>query len=187
MRRKIIGFALRAAVAACCLMFLAGAVSCAYKDSDEIVSSFIEKYPRARDLAEIVYGEGLAYTGDSDDKGYFEVSPEAEIQSINALKAELKKVYTSGYIDVIENTAFKGATFDTDMVYPKFTEKDGKLYVCPESTEHFGRSRELQAETARVTKRSRIKAEITVECGGESFIVTMEKQNGEWLIDSSVY
>ena len=187
MRRKIIDVAARVAAAACCVVLLAGAVSCAYKDSDEIVSSFKEKYPRARELAEIVYGDSLAYIGESDDEGYFEVSPDAEIQSIDALKAELKKVYTNGYVNIIENTALNGASFDGVIIYAKFAEKDGKLYVCPESTEHFGKPRELQTDTARVTKRSRIKAELTVECGGESFVVTMEKQNGEWLIDSSVY
>lgn len=109
-----------------------------------------------------------------------------EIQSINDLKNALGEVYTQSYIKVLENTALNGATSDDVSISAKFVEKDGKLYVNPESTEHFGEPTELDLSTAKVARSSRFKAEVTVERDGETFYILLEKYDGEWLIDSSI-
>ena len=111
----------------------------------------------------------------------------SEIQSINDLKNALGEVYTQSYIKVLENTALNGATSDDVSISAKFIEKDGKLYVNPESTEHFGEPTELDLSTAKVARSSRFKAEVTVERDGETFYILLEKYDGEWLIDSSIW
>ena len=83
--------------------------------------------------------------------------------------------------------ALNGATSDDVSISAQFIEKDGKLYVNPESTEHFGEPTELDLSTAKVARSSRFKAEVTVERDGETFYILLEKYDGEWLIDSSIW
>ena len=162
-------------------------VSCGAKNDAEILSALSEKYPKALYLAEVIYDDVLPHEAEPSSGKYYAVSDDSEIQSINDLKNALGEVYTQSYIKVLENTALNGATSDDVSISAKFIEKDGKLYVNPESTEHFGEPTELDLSTAKVARSSRFKAEVTVERDGETFYILLEKYEGEWLIDSSIW
>lgn len=176
-----------AALAVVISVSLFALVSCGAKNDAEILSALSEKYPKALYLAEVIYDDVLPHEAEPSSGKYYAVSDDSEIQSINDLKNALGEVYTQSYIKVLENTALNGATSDDVSISAKFIEKDGKLYVNPESTKHFGEPTELDLSTAKVARSSRFKAEVTVERDGETFYILLEKYDGEWLIDSSIW
>ena len=176
-----------AALAAVIAVSVFALVSCGAGNDDEILSALREKYPEALYLAQVIYSDVLPHEEEPSSGKYYAVSEDSEIQSIDALKDALGKVYTQSYIKVLENTALNGATSDDVSISAKFIEKDGKLYVCPQSTGHFGEPTELDLSTAKVARSSRFKAEVTVERDDGTFYILLEKYDGEWLIDSSIW
>lgn len=156
-------------------------------DEDEILSAFSELAPAAQELYLIVYGDGLAHEEEMGSDGYYAVSADARYQSIAELKGALRGVFSEGYAQVLENTAFCSVSNEDEYIYAKFIEKDGVMYVNPKATEDFGEPREFELSKARIVQANRYKAIVAVPDGDGELEVAMQKQDGVWLIDGSLY
>ena len=161
-----------AALAVVIAVSLFALVSCGAKNDAEILSALSEKYPKALYLAEVIYDDVLPHEAEPSSGKYYAVSDDSEIQSINDLKNALGEVYTQSYIKVLENTALNGATSDDVSISAKFIEKDGKLYVNPESTEHFGDDGEMTQVLRDQGAASLMGIDTAV--GGEAFIRALQ-------------
>jgi hypothetical protein len=157
------------------------------QNDSELLSVLSELAPTARELYGIIYGDELPHETEAGSDGYYAVSNDAEYQSVSELKTVMIEVFSSGYLQVLYNTAFNGVSSDEGTIGAKFIEKDGRLYVNPDSTNGFGKPREFDLINSRVVKSNRYKAIIAVPYGDGVLDVSMQKDNGKWKIDSAIY
>lgn len=161
-------------------------VSCGGYDSGELVSAVKEIAPKAEELYSVIYGNSLETSLLEESNGYYLVT-DSRYQSINSLKAAMKEVFSESYIKVISNTAFNGVSSDEGSIGAKFKEVDGKLYVDPTVTADFGEMREFDLDDIKVIKQNRFKAKVAVKSGDDTLEVTLQKEDGVWKLDSSLY
>lgn len=157
------------------------------QDESEILDAFSSLAPKALEVYGIIYGDELTHESEAGSDNYYAVSETAEYRSISELKAVMEKVFTDGYSQVLCNTAFYGAVANDVVIYAKFIEKDGRLYVNPKTTEDFGKPREFDLDGARVVKMNQYRAIVAVSDGSAELEVYMQKESGEWRIDSAIY
>lgn len=176
-----------AAVIAFTLLLSVCSCGAGAQDESELIEALSSLAPKARELYEVIYGDSLEIVAEAGNDGYYAVSENAEYKTISELKAAIRKVFSSGYSEVLYNTAFNGATLNETVIYAKFIEKDGRLYMNPKSTEDFGEAREFDLSGARVVKANRYRAIIAIPDGVGELEVTIQKENGEWRIDSALF
>lgn len=162
------------------------AVSCGGYDSEELISAVRDIAPKAYELYSVIYGDELERSALEESNGYYLVTDD-RYTSISELKIAMKEVFSESYMKVISNTAFDGVSSDEGSIDPKFKEIDGKLYVDPEVTADFGKQREFDLENIKVLKQNRFKAKVLVTTGDETLEVTLQKEDGIWKFDSSIY
>lgn len=157
------------------------------QDDAELLSALSSLAPKARELYGIIYGDDLERVSEAESDGYYAVTETAKYKSISELKSAISNVFSEGYSEVLYNTAFNGAVLNEIVIYAKFIEKDGRLYVNPKSTENFGKAREFDLSGARVLKANRFRAIIAVPDGDGVLEVTLQKENGVWKLDSALF
>lgn len=174
------------------LLFVTASTSSCAKAQDDasIIAAFSALAPKAHELYGIVYGDVLPHEKEAGNDGYYAVSSDAEYQSIAELKAAMNQVFSSGYLEILYNTAFSGVSEDEGAIDAKFVEKDGALYVNPDVTSNFGSPREFDFASAEVLKANPYKAIVSVPVTGadsEALEVSMQMAEDGWRIDSAIY
>lgn len=161
-------------------------VSCGGYDSKELVSAINDLAPKARELYSVIYGNDIGRSALEESNGYYLVT-DSRYQSIAEIKSAMKEVFSESYIKVISNTAFNGVSSDEGAISAKFKEIGGKLYVNPEVTADFGEPRDFDLDDIKIVKQNRFKAKVALKSGEETLEVTLQKEDGVWKLDSSMY
>ncbi|MCI8387896.1 MAG: hypothetical protein HFE63_05455 [Clostridiales bacterium] len=158
-------------------------------DSAELLNAFKDLVPKASELYKIVYDDVLPHGEESQIEGYYRISEDSEYQSIAEIKSAIGEVFSNGYAKILYNTAFNGVAVAEGSINAKYMELDGHLYVNPEATSDFGKPREFDISSVRVVKQNRFKAIVAVNVAGSDEVleVTMQKEKGQWKLDSAVY
>lgn len=155
-------------------------------DDAEILSALDTLAPKAHELYTIVYGDALPH-GEIEDDGYARVSDGAKYQSIEQIKAALGDVFTAEYCEIIYNTAFGGITVDEGTIGAKFGEDETGFYVNPSVTENFAAPREFDLSEAKIIKKNRFAAIVSIPHEDGDLEVTLTLIDGKWLIDSPMF
>ncbi len=169
------------------LLCLAGLTSCGGGASDEVILNELEELaPKAKELYDIIYGDGLAH-GEPDESGYAKVSDEAKYKSENEIVLAMLEVFTPEYYQILSNVAFKGVSVDEGAIAEKFYEKDGILYVNPSVTADFGEIEIPDLKQAKVIKKNRYMAIVEIPVEDSSIEVTLRLVDGSYRIDSPIF
>lgn len=178
--KRITGLILTFSLILCCL------VSCGGYDKNELIEAVRELSPKAFELYAVIYGDALERSDVEEANGYYLVT-DGRYQSVAELKAAMNEVFSESYMKVISNTAFDGVSSDEGAISAKFLEVGGKLYVNPEVTADFSEPRRFDTDNIKVVKQNRFKAKVAVKCGDDELEVTLQKSDGKWKLDSSMY
>lgn len=161
-------------------------VSCQKYDPEELITAVRELEPKARELYSVIYGNEIERSMLEESNGYYLVT-DSRYQSVADLKSAMSEVFSESYIKVLSNTAFEGVSADEGAIDAKYLEIGGKLYVNPEVTADFSEQREFDLESIEIVKQNRFKAKVAVSSGDDVLEVTMQKEDGVWKFDSSIY
>lgn len=155
-------------------------------DEKELISAMEELAPKASELYSIIYGSSIKTSPLEESNGYYLVTDE-RYSSIADIKAAMKEVFSEDYIKVLSNTAFDGVSADEGSIGAKFKEINGKLYVDLSVTSDFGEMHEFELDSLVVLKQNRYKAKVRISSGDSTLEVTLQKEDGVWKLDSSLY
>lgn len=162
-------------------------ISCSTVADEVIISALADLSDEAYELNLIIYGDGLARAEVAEENGYYKVADDAAYTSAAALKSAMGEVFSPEYIEVINNTAFRGVKVDEGMVGAKFMEKDGQLYVNLSVTENFGEPKMIDTTNAKIRDKNNYVAIVVIPDGEDEIEVTMRNVDGKWLIDSPIF
>lgn len=155
-------------------------------DDSEILSELSALAPRATELYRIIYSDALPRSEVSED-GYYRVSDEAPFTSVAELDAAMRRVFYYDYYKILANTAFKGVFAEEGEIVAKFTDRDGRLYVAPSVTAHFGEPREFDLTEAKVIKKNPYMAIVRIPHADGDVEVTLQKTESGWMINSPLF
>ena len=114
------------------------AYGCDKPTDSEVETAYKELYPKAYELAQVIYGKGLDYEGKVDlDRvdapHYMPVSADAPYKTKAELEEAVLAVYSESYYnDVLKTVLFGGAESDENGMFgvsPRYKESSGQLYV----------------------------------------------------------
>lgn len=114
------------------------AYGCDKPSESEVLTAYKELYPKAFEIADIVYGKGLAYDGEYDLESidaphYVTVSEASPYKTKAELEEALLSVYSQEfYDDVLKTVMFGGSESDENGMFgiaPRYKEIAGVLYV----------------------------------------------------------
>ena len=174
------------------------AYGCDKPSEGEVLAAYRELYPKAHELANVIYGDGLAYDGEYDLESlsaphYVPVSESAPYKTKAELEAAVLAVYSQGfYDDVLKTVMFGGAASDENGmfgIYPRYKETAGVLYVDIKY-DTFVNVSERDTDTVRVTDVSSKDAVVSVAfvSNGEQKTkdTTMVLTDKGWRLDEIV-
>ncbi len=162
-------------------------ISCNTVADEVVISALADLSDEAYELNLIIYGDGLAREEVAEENGYYKVSADAEYTSVAALKTAMGEVFSPEYIEIMNNTAFRGVSSDAGVVGAKFMEKDGVMYVNPSVTENFGEPKMIDTTKAKVANKNNYVAIVIIPDGDDDIEITMRNVDGKWLIDSPIF
>lgn len=162
--------------------------SCAKGPADsEIIDALADLSEDAYELNLIIYGDGLLHE-ENEENGYYKVSEDAKYTTAGEIKKAMSKVFSPQYIEVINNTAFRGVSVDEGTVGAKFMESEsGELYVNPSVTENFGEPRKIDTSKAKIKAKNAYAAVVVIPHEDGDIEVTMRNVEGKWFIDSPIF
>ncbi len=155
-------------------------------DNAEILAELSALAPRATELYRIIYGDALPHGNVSED-GYYRVSDNAAFTSVDELDAAMREVFYYDYYKILANTAFFGVAAAEGEIGAKFVDKDGRLYVAPSVTEHFGEPREFDLTEAKVVKKNPYMAIVRIPHADGDIEVTLQMTENGWMINSPLF
>ncbi len=113
-----------------------GAYGCSKPSEEEVLSAFKELYPKAYELTDYIYGEGLPYTteGGTDASGYAPVSEDSPYKTEDEFKAAILAVFTEQYYEsTLKYVLFESIAPDEQGMVgsapPRYRTMGGRLYV----------------------------------------------------------
>lgn len=201
-RNKIHFFALLC-LAAILLSACAGAPAL-----DEIKPRVIELIEASYEVNDIFFGEGLpviergsAFAEENhiyymDEGGNYDyVTEDCPYQTVDMIKAEAEKVYSSEYLASIYETTFVGvADENTGMLYARYLDTDEGLKKSNLHKPLLEQKRMYDYDTMEIVKPSNgryINVEIESYLEGEDerlpIRLTLVKEGEVWLLDSPTY
>ncbi len=198
---------------------LLGLTSCGGTDEAEVAAALDALIPASLELNEIYFGEGLPIASDRESAeafyesmgagseislNYHPVSPDAEYQSIDEIKAATMEVFSDAYAEYLFTMAFEGLStvFDegTEMQvtknvsYARYLENDGLLTVrmnIPEEAFPMNRTYDTSDFTVLREKDGYILVEVQSLVDGQPDerveVKLVKNAEGEFRLDSPTY
>lgn len=186
MKRTLIVIVMMITVLTSCRM---GAADITDEEARQILGDLI---PIAEELNEIFLGSGLEpseYTVEFTTAAkYVEVSPDAKYQTMAALKAAARAVFSEEYCEILFESAFDGS----DDFTARYSESANGILQIDVNNYGYDLRTKLYPEQAAAKNKYDGKTAVSIpaEFDGvpcEDIIVYLVKENGNWLIDSPTY
>lgn len=200
MKRKII---IASAVIAVCLavLFLILWPKPLKISEEEALSVLKDLVPKSYEINVIFFGEGLlavdeAYEEEHSSTSYFEVAEGYNYDSIEDIKKEAEKIYSSNYLEDVYVSAFEGDYSETSdgktdlTVSPRYKDIGGKLMVDV-SVKGKDIRNKLEVISSKIEKRTSKYVKLSTVCkeNGNTIEVDMflTLENGNWRLAGPTY
>lgn len=205
MKRKAVAFTAFLLVALMTVSF----VSCSSEPPriEEVKDRFIYLIEESKELNTIFFGAGLPLYVRGEDlterkgvymtddlAGYERISEFSEYYSAEAIKEEAKKVYSTGYLNAIYETAFDGVLVGNTGAYLRFYD-DGKWFYQNINATDFGIEERIYDYSTMEMIMPSDATHINLSIDSYSLprkikttvILSFVYENGNWYLDSPTY
>ncbi len=156
--KNIIRFTALLLAVVCCFAFF----GCSKPSEKEVLDAYRQLYPKAYELAQVIYGQGLPHS-DTGER-YAPVADSSPYKTAAELESAILSVYTQEYYDdVLKTTLFSGVAANDDGLLglsPRYTETNGALHIDTQYQQLSVPAR--STESASVTKIKKRYAVISV-------------------------
>ena len=186
--KKIICFLL-------CVCFLCGMTSCKLGTlSDEEARAELERLlPKAKELAEVFYGQGLPYEPIAEDSSdyYAYVTSDASYQSIAAIKTAAEGVFSTEYLESVYEYAFEGSDYYASRYFMATVDGKQRLKINLK-LEPMALYTDIDLSSAKVVEGTPAKAVVKVKATNAKGVVkdkeiTIVRQGDAWVLDCGAY
>ncbi len=174
---------------------------------DDVYDRFVYLIEESAEINEMLFGVGIpVYERDAlitekrqiyfgTGQSVYDLSMEqSKYYSVDTIKLEAQRIYSSKYLKALYETAFDGVLI-TDGSFLRFYEEGGKFYQARNSTEFDYQRKVYDYSTMKIVKPSDddfITVEIEAYDVGMShkrrtIEISFVKENGEWYLNSPTY
>lgn len=168
---------------------------------DEALTVLQDLVPKSYEINVVFFGDGLAavdeaYEEEHSSTSYFEVAEGYNYDSIEDIKEEAEKVYSSHYLEDVYVFAFEGDYSETSdgmtdlTVSPRYKEISGKLMVDVSVKGKNIRNR-LAVISSKIEKRTSKYVKLSTVCeeNGNKIEIDMflTLENGNWRLAGPTY
>lgn len=181
------------------LLSLVSCTGSAAITDDEAKGILEELLPKAEQINDIIWGQGLPVEPGQDGilntvtaAQYRTVAKDSPYQSTEELKAAIAEVYSDAYIkSSIDYICFEGAgaeleSAETDL-YPRYKDNDDGVLIVDITNKGFELTTEYDISSVKVVSASGKKQTLEVDSNIGKVKLVIVDQNGEWRFDGPAY
>ncbi len=169
----------------------------------EAVGILAELIPLSQELNAVLWGDALPLEDENPEAvrtvtaaQYYPVSAESRYQTVEQVKADCEKVFSSDYLEDVYPMIFDGYTYEDENgnkveVEPRYRNDDRGVIARDITSLSYTFGTEIDTSSAHVEETGEGIVRVSVKCtvnGEQSEMkITLRLQGEKWLLDSPTY